>query len=951
LGSYSALAAVADRFDYPIGNRGAYTEANDGDGWYVALEFGEWSSDYSKYHLGEDWNAESGGNTDCGLPVYAVANGTIVYANIDTGWGRVLIVRHTLPDGSQVESLYGHLGSFAKTSGDVVRGDQIGTIGDGSEGGTTYPCHLHLEIRTAGCPNWGQAGPGYSVTAKPAGWVDPSDYLDSHRQTQRLDTVLLNDVTQWNYYDSGDFGVPELYSTSPITGLFESTTLGIRVKAHRYRGGATLITKSAYYLSGSVVTYTWSGTGGSSFMQSLFGPMTQVWPTDAGNLSIDCLIASYGNIYGNSWLATAGRTYVTVLTISDSSLVSSTTDIQTGTLMESRTGSFDFTAPLRLWLRTGDTYDYGNACIYLQDLRIASPLLSGVRIVQQPLSQTTVVGADVPFSVTAISIGSMNYQWRRDGNILAGATNAKLTVTKARASDSGGYSVVVWNAYGSVTSATASLAVLAVDTATQPTLPTYPAQPTVVPGKDSVVFITHGRTTGPDSDDDWVDTMKTSIEQVVPSNWTVIPYKWIPQSRTTVFDVKGAAEAQGRQAGAYIVTLGQNTPNQKWAHVHLIGHSAGGALINEAAKVIINASPTTTVHTTFLDAYTGVEDGGRVEYGQYSQWADSYFAVDNGTGDALLGRTDGRTDGPLVHAYNVDVTWLDPSALSGVDVVYSSDSTPAFQVFSSHGWPIQFYQDTITGGLPGAAGYGFPLSKEGGGWNNNPVTHPENNDPVALPVGGHQYIGQSPIPVRNDSGLQLNLLPNAASSSGVNFVGNSAASLSSDDPAWLAVGLTVTNAVNFIQFDGAFTDTNGAVGLLTVYWNTNQIGMVDERTASPGLQTYRFALPGTVADGLYTLGFRLDAFTNAASITVTNVATGFVGITQSIRLDMLRMGANSAPVVKLTAAPGYNYLVQSSTNFVDWLPTALLVNTNGSVLYADPTVINSKARFYRAVMP
>ena len=137
-GCYPAVGAVADRFDYPIGNRDHYTEVNDGDGWYVAQEFGEWNASFSKYHLGEDWNAESGGNTDCGLPVYAVANGTIVYASIASGWGRVLIVRHTLPDGSQVESLYGHLGSFAKTSGDVARGEQIGAIGDGSEGGTAY---------------------------------------------------------------------------------------------------------------------------------------------------------------------------------------------------------------------------------------------------------------------------------------------------------------------------------------------------------------------------------------------------------------------------------------------------------------------------------------------------------------------------------------------------------------------------------------------------------------------------------------------------------------------------------------------------------------------------------------------------------------------------------------------------------------------------------------------
>ena len=146
----------------------------------------------SKYHLGEDWNAESGGNTDCGLPVYSVANGTSSYADIASGWGRVLIVRHTLPDGSQVESLYGHLASFAKTSGDVARGDQIGTIGDGSEGGATYPCHLHLEIRTAACPNWGRAGQATGgTTSKAAGWTDPSDFIDSKRQVLGLNDGLV----------------------------------------------------------------------------------------------------------------------------------------------------------------------------------------------------------------------------------------------------------------------------------------------------------------------------------------------------------------------------------------------------------------------------------------------------------------------------------------------------------------------------------------------------------------------------------------------------------------------------------------------------------------------------------------------------------------------------------------------------------------------------------------
>ena len=171
-------------------------------------------------------------------------------------------------------------------------------------------------------------------------------------------------------------------------------------------------------------------------------------------------------------------------------------------------------------------------------------------------------------------------------------------------------------------------------------------------------------------------------------------------------------------------------------------------------------------------------------------------------------------------------------------------------------------------------------------------------------------------------------------------------------PAWLAVGVTVTNAVNFVQFDAGFAGANAGEGLLSVYWNTNQVGMVDERVVSPGLQSYRFALPAPETNGLFTLSFRLDAFNRtASSITVTNVATGFVGVTQPITLAAEGLATNGAPVLKLTGAPGYTYLVQGSTNLLDWTPTALLVNTNGTVLFAEPGPAAKIARFYRATLP
>jgi murein DD-endopeptidase MepM/ murein hydrolase activator NlpD len=251
---------VSDGFDYPIGSRVRYTEANDGDGWYVATEFNELYN--SKYHLGEDWNAESGGNTDYGSPVYAVANGTIIFAGPATvsGWGNVLIVRHKLPDGTLVESLYGHVATFQRTSGNVVRGEQIATVGDG---GGLYSAHLHLEIRFANCPKWGSEGLGYSLTPNPQGWTDPSDFIDAHRPggataysiTPNPATVNENagSVT-FTITRSGGMPAETIYASTTQTEGFANSGdyIGIANQGLTFASGQTTSTAKVTVLNDSV---------------------------------------------------------------------------------------------------------------------------------------------------------------------------------------------------------------------------------------------------------------------------------------------------------------------------------------------------------------------------------------------------------------------------------------------------------------------------------------------------------------------------------------------------------------------------------------------------------------------------------------------------------------------------------------------------------------------------
>jgi subtilisin family serine protease/PKD repeat protein len=81
-------------------------------------------------------------------------------------------------------------------------------------------------------------------------------------------------------------------------------------------------------------------------------------------------------------------------------------------------------------------------------------------IATQPQSQTVEVGQDAPFSVTATGLGPLSFQWRFNGEAIAGATASAYTRTNAQPADVGTYLVVVTNSYGGATSAPATLTVV-----------------------------------------------------------------------------------------------------------------------------------------------------------------------------------------------------------------------------------------------------------------------------------------------------------------------------------------------------------------------------------------------------------------------------------------------------------------------------------------------------------
>ncbi len=81
----------------------------------------------------------------------------------------------------------------------------------------------------------------------------------------------------------------------------------------------------------------------------------------------------------------------------------------------------------------------------------------------QPTAQTAAVGSSVTFTAAANGTGN-TYQWRVNGNNIAGATGATYTIASASNANVGLYSVVVTNAGVSTTSGNALLTVVAAAT-------------------------------------------------------------------------------------------------------------------------------------------------------------------------------------------------------------------------------------------------------------------------------------------------------------------------------------------------------------------------------------------------------------------------------------------------------------------------------------------------------
>jgi murein DD-endopeptidase MepM/ murein hydrolase activator NlpD len=159
---------VVQHVEQPMGSRhGAFA--------YDAQPFWAMNEQRGGNHFGADLNGIGGMNTDLADPVYAAADGLVVYAgNASPGWGNIVVLAHRLMDGTAVQTMYAHLHRIDVALGSLVgRGQAIGSVGSASG---VYIAHLHYEVRQG---NGVDIGAGYG--GNPLNRINPDEFFGKHK--------------------------------------------------------------------------------------------------------------------------------------------------------------------------------------------------------------------------------------------------------------------------------------------------------------------------------------------------------------------------------------------------------------------------------------------------------------------------------------------------------------------------------------------------------------------------------------------------------------------------------------------------------------------------------------------------------------------------------------------------------------------------------------------------
>jgi PKD repeat protein len=183
-------------------------------------------------------------------------------------------------------------------------------------------------------------------------------------------------------------------------------------------------------------------------------------------------------------------------------------------------------------------------------------------ITSDPGPQTVCSGSNISITVAASGSAPLNYQWRKNGIAISGATSATYFKAGAVLADEANYDVVVTNSCGSVTSTADTLII----TSGGVTITSQPASQTVCTG--------------------------SSVTFTVVASGTGLTYQWR----------KSGVAISGATANSYTIPV--TTASDAGSYDVVIASSCG-SVISNTATLTLNAAPSITTQPTNQTVCTG----------------------------------------------------------------------------------------------------------------------------------------------------------------------------------------------------------------------------------------------------------------------------------------------------------------------------------------------------------
>lgn len=177
------------RFDSPVGTQAERdSDAFPPGQWFIATGYAQYYTALTNpaYHTGADLNLPN--YADAGAPVYAAADGEVVFVGARSGWqGIMIVIRHPMtgavdaPLGA-VWSRSAHLKAPEVSIGDhVLRGELLGFIGDYAPAGSVND-HLHFDLARIDLGERPGDWPGMDKARLLRDYYDPRAFLLAHRE-------------------------------------------------------------------------------------------------------------------------------------------------------------------------------------------------------------------------------------------------------------------------------------------------------------------------------------------------------------------------------------------------------------------------------------------------------------------------------------------------------------------------------------------------------------------------------------------------------------------------------------------------------------------------------------------------------------------------------------------------------------------------------------------------